>query len=398
MKKNIFFLHAVNISMNPQQVLSVARAWYNSGYRVYMFTPWESLKNVHENFIIVRLPALGKGHLRTLSFGALLFFILPVYAIIFRPFLIYSRQTYLEIFPVLLIKILIKTKYVLNINGWLEAEISQTASIGFLNNLANNLYYLSYKYSDCITSVTPEISTAIADRHNYSKQKILTIGNGVNLDYFKPVDRDKACAALTLPIEYDYLLFSGSFKRWHGLDFGIQMFHDLLLKRKNVKLLIVGSSALDNDQSIEDRTRLIAKNGTRNNDVLFTGFVDPSKISLYINAASLCLTFHPRLDMMKYGLAPLKIPEYMACKRAIVCTNVGGLDKFIEKYDCGVWAEAGNIQDYVEKVDYLLKNKREREKLAENGHKAAVEHLDWNKIAQNILNFINMVSKQKCAE
>jgi len=170
------------------------------------------------------------------------------------------------------------------------------------------------------------------------------------------------------------------------------MFCNLLKIQKKVRLLIVGSSALDNDQSTEEKTRLLVNELSGSSEVLFIGFVDPSRISLYISAASLCLTFHPRLDMMKYGLAPLKISEYMACKRAIVCTNVGGLDKFVEKYNCGVWAEAGNITDYVDKVDYLLKNRAMREKLGENGHQAAVQFFDWNKIAQNILNFVDRAS------
>ena len=84
----------------------------------------------------------------------------------------------------------------------------------------------------------------------------------------------------------------------------------------------------------------------------------------------------------------------MACKRAIVCTNVGGLDRFIDRHQCGIHAEAGNIVDYVVKVKFLLDNPVEREKRAENGYNAAINELDWNKIANKILAVTGITGKK----
>jgi glycosyltransferase involved in cell wall biosynthesis len=390
--KIIFFIHTVNISAKPQQILSVSRAWNNMGYKVFMFTPWEIVKNLNEPIKIIKIPTIGKGHLRSFCFGLALIFILPIFAFIYKPIMIYSRQIYLESIPIFILKKILRTKYVLNINGWRLAENKEWRKNYFnYRNYVEIFYKLSYKLADYIVSVTKGISNAIVETYNFPPENILTIGNGVNLDFFKPIPQENAQKFLNLSTDYIYLFFAGSFKIWHGLDFGLRVLSELLKKERNLKLIICGSSKLDPININEKNAKDYIDKEKLNDFIIFTGFIDPSKLHLYINASTICLTFHPNLEMMKFGLSPLKIPEYMACKKPIVCTDVGGLGELIEhQYKCGLAAKAGNIQDYVSKVLYLLHNKEIRDNLAENGYKIAVEQLEWNKIAQKILNFVKI--------
>lgn len=387
--KSIFFIHLLNISRNPQMVLSLARQWHEMGYKVYMFTPWEKLDLVKEKFKIIRFPCFKNGHLRSLVFGLQLCLFLPILGLYFRPAIIFSRHQYLEVFPIWVLKKLINTKYLLNIHGHSENEAKMYSRITVFHRIIYKLNHFAYQMANKVTTVTPELKNYIIETHKKKSDDVLVLRNGANINIFKPINREIAIRETALQPDYRYLLFCGSFKKWHAIKFKLKVFEELLGKYKNVKLLLIGDGGQDLDSSDNEISEYI-KNKKLNEHVHQFGFMPPEMVMLYINCSEVCLANYSHSPIAKYGFSPLKISEYMACAKPIVTTSIGGLGEFVKEYNCGLAANPDDINDCVEKVSYLLDNPQESEKMGNNGFKAAQEEFNWQVIAQKIISFAQL--------
>ncbi|MBI4733415.1 MAG: glycosyltransferase, partial [Rubrobacteridae bacterium] len=62
-------------------------------------------------------------------------------------------------------------------------------------------------------------------------------------------------------------------------------------------------------------------------NVVFTGRVHQSKIPAFINFFDVCIMPHVK-DSLTAAMNPLKIYEYLALGKPVVCTDVGEIDQF----------------------------------------------------------------------
>jgi glycosyltransferase involved in cell wall biosynthesis len=58
----------------------------------------------------------------------------------------------------------------------------------------------------------------------------------------------------------------------------------------------------------------------------------------------------------------------MSMKCCCISTNVGAVDEIIDDGINGIIMKLDDSQDLVEKINYLLNNEQDRQKIAENGY------------------------------
>ena len=75
----------------------------------------------------------------------------------------------------------------------------------------------------------------------------------------------------------------------------------------------------------------------------------------------------------------------MACKTAIIASDVGGNSELIENYVNGIIIKPHNIDSFVEQINNLFHNKKLRKLLVDNALKT-VEEYNWNKVGSLYLN------------
>ena len=78
----------------------------------------------------------------------------------------------------------------------------------------------------------------------------------------------------------------------------------------------------------------------------------------------------------------------MAFELPIISTNVFGIPEQIEDMKEGILIEPGNTNLLVEKINFLIKNPRKAQELANNGHKKLCRQLTLEHMTRSYENLI----------
>jgi len=200
--------------------------------------------------------------------------------------------------------------------------------------------------SDVITTVSPSLVQRLKN-FGYDA-KLIT--NGVNTDYFKPMDGAEGKKALGLTEDSFVLGYVGSIERWYALDEVITTMFELLKQGYNLKLLIVGASLFTHyDRELKNLVKTLGINDR----VILPGLIEYVHLPEYIAAMDLCLIpLAPHL--WRQAALPDKFFEYSACGKPILSTplpdvmNIAG-DNFFTYND---------KQQFIEQVKHIMDNPR----------------------------------------
>ncbi|MBM3264250.1 MAG: glycosyltransferase [candidate division Zixibacteria bacterium] len=150
--------------------------------------------------------------------------------------------------------------------------------------------------------------------------------DGVDTERFKPLDvtdlrrRLNLEGSLTVGV-IGSVVWSSRFEICYGWDIVEAMYR---LKNKPVKGIVVGDGTgipflkeRARQYGIEDR-------------ILFTGRVPHEEVPQYINLMDVCISTQTN-DSVGQGRTTAKLPEYLACGRFVIATEVGGATGMIRE-------------------------------------------------------------------
>ncbi|GAH62144.1 unnamed protein product, partial [marine sediment metagenome] len=156
----------------------------NLGHQVYVFAPFirDTKKDTD---IFKRIPYVNLPFIRTLSFQLFLFFILIYHILRNGVDVIYTRQESILIIPVIIAR-LVGKPHISEVNGIFAEEAENFLSKLFIFIVAF-VERISYALSNKIIAVTSGIKNYIEAKYNIFGDKIVVVGNGANVDLFKPM-------------------------------------------------------------------------------------------------------------------------------------------------------------------------------------------------------------------
>ncbi|MBN2787004.1 MAG: glycosyltransferase, partial [Paludibacteraceae bacterium] len=93
-----------------------------------------------------------------------------------------------------------------------------------------------------------------------------------------------------------------------------------------------------------------------------------------LNTADICVNPDKPTEMNNLSTMN-KIMEYMALKKAIVQFDLKE-GKFSAQ-DASLYAKNDDINDFAEKIEFLLDNEKERNKMGEYGYNRVLKELSW---------------------
>jgi D-inositol-3-phosphate glycosyltransferase len=204
--------------------------------------------------------------------------------------------------------------------------------------------------------------------------KITVIPCGVNLDLFKPVDKETARKELGLDHQ-KVILFVGRMDPLKGLE---QLLTSLTYMdgEKPPLLIIVGGDA-HSHKRVQVLKR-IAKELNIQDRVTFIGSVAQNRLPLFYSAADVCaIPSHYE----SFGMVAL---ESLACGTPIVATNVGGIKNVIRNNEMGRIIGDNSPQSLSSNISELIcqpDGKAEHIKLRRD----AIAEFSWSAIADRIL-------------
>ena len=252
-----------------------------------------------------------------------------------------------------------------DVNNWRVQKLKQ-------------IYVDSCKYVDGLFV----ISTALKEYFisvGVPEEKITIVNMTVEPTRFEGVRKD--------PTVERYIAYCGTASNnKDGVNKLIEAFGLVAPKHKDVKLYIVGNTPSASDES--GNLQLIESLGLKDR-VVFTGVVPAADMpQLLTNAAVLALARPDNLQA-KNGF-PTKLGEYLLTGNPVVVTKVGDIPLFLKDGESALLAEAGNSQEFADKLCWALENPEEALVIGGKGREVAMRNFNSINETQKIINILGL--------
>ena len=163
-------------------------------------------------------------------------------------------------------------------------------------------------------------------------------------------------------------IYGGNFGRPQGLDFLLDVLR-AYKNKKNVKFILIGRGT--------EKAKIfneVNNNGYKN--VLTYDFMPRDDYEALTRVCDIGLIFlDKRFTIPNY---PSKTLSYFECSLPIMAAIDKNTDysKLLEEVNCGFWVENGDIKSFKNKFNQLIKDKKLRSTMGDNGHQHLIN--EWN--------------------
>ena len=367
-----------------RKVWELARHLEKIGHESWVFIPEKEKPKKDVPAPCISYPVIDLRILRPLSAYTMLFLKPLFHALHHKPDFIYFR-TAPTILPMLLSR-LIGAKLILEINGdALTEQRGRSANLrrDFIHYFRVKLICLAEgvnaRAAQVIITLTEGLKQIILKRYSTPDEKIFVIGSGTNIDHCRPMDKTESRKILGLDQQNRYVGFVGVLYAHQGLDTLIEATPELLQSCPDVVFLIGGGGPMA--KVWQERVRQMNVDKA----FRFLGVIPYDKLPIFLNAADICVA---PFKEDRGETSPLKLFDYMACGRPVVCSDIPSLKSLIEATD-GILAVRPDDSDALASgLISLLNDDAMREHMGNEGRKYAVNCHSWDVIAHRIVEVI----------
>jgi D-inositol-3-phosphate glycosyltransferase len=229
---------------------------------------------------------------------------------------------------------------------------------------------------DCHRTIatTAKEKEELVVRYGALPDKIAVIPCGVNLDLFKPADKEKAKQELGLGDD-KIVLYVGRIEPLKGVD---QLLRAMtyLQNGQRIKLLIVGGD--ENSREEIERLQKLSQALHVERLVAFPGMIKHNMLPRVYSAADVCVipSYYE-----SFGLVPL---ESLACGTPVVATDVGDLENIVRQGETGYVVRDNAPYHLAEKIALVLSRSRSGTESA-GLIRESVTGFGWSNIARRIV-------------
>ena len=207
-------------------------------------------------------------------------------------------------------------------------------------------------------------------------EKFVEVPNGVDIDFFKPRSKSPSLVRKYGLENKQVILFVGALDSAHyfkGVNYLIKAFE--LLKREDVKLLIVGEGDLK--KVYMD----LVESFNLSHKVIFLGYVPDEQLVNYYNLSDIFVL--PSIDKSEaFGMVLI---EAMACAKPVIATDLAGVRKVVDARVNGRLVKPKNIEALTAQFEYFLENERRRINYGKKGRIKVVNEYSWYEVVKKIV-------------
>lgn len=202
------------------------------------------------------------------------------------------------------------------------------------------------------------------------EKKMCIIENGIDFTKFEGCDKYRKETRKKYNIKDDEIVIGvvGRLSEQKDPMTTIKAFNEVYKENKNVRLMYVGSGEL------EDEVMKYAKENNLQHLVTITGWVDNTE--RYIPAFDIAIL---PSKWEGFGLA---IIEYMACKKPIIASKVGGILDIIKSEDNGFLVDARDVSKFAKYIMKYIKDKGLCNRIANYNYKYYVEKFNIRELVK----------------
>jgi glycosyltransferase involved in cell wall biosynthesis len=205
--------------------------------------------------------------------------------------------------------------------------------------------------------------------NKYGSERARIQPMGIDVDKFKPIQKDKARERLGLRGSAPYALYVGRIHETKGLSYLIEAMKLIIQGNPDLKLILVGDGPHRARYQAMSRALGIEKN------VMFKGWVKPDELLLYYGAADMFV--FPTLEE-PWGIVIL---EALACKKPVITTFSGCVPKLIDELKEGLFVVPKRDALGIKKA--MLKVLPDSEEVSRRINSEKLRKYGWDEIIKN---------------
>lgn len=222
----------------------------------------------------------------------------------------------------------------------------------------------------------------------FDSESVSVAPNGVDLSTFSGTEsKNDLRLELDLPESKKIIAYIGKYKTMgmdKGVDDLVRVFGSLILKRSDLKLLIVG---LSTEEKIE-LANTLSRSLVPSECYKLVSFVSQKEVGKYMRASDVLVMNYPNTEYYRSFMSPMKMFEYMASGRPIVTTDLSAIREILDD-DSAVFV-APDSNDALEQGILKLLNDGNFGKTIANTALEKVKSHTWKNRARNIIDFISI--------
>ena len=224
-----------------------------------------------------------------------------------------------------------------------------------------------------LITISNKLRQMYSDRYNIGIDSILVAQSATSL--FNNIDLPEVNLSKNkINIGYIGSLFKGR---------GIEIIIQLAQHFKNIDFHVIGGKKED----IE-----FWKNEANNSsNLIFYGFINPKETYKYRNMCDILIAPYQGAEEGNRNsdyMSPIKIFEYMASKKVIICSDLPAIRESIDE-NHAIFANNKNINEWIKAVEYLVENPKEIEVLSNNAYNHCLENFTYEARCKKILKVLN---------
>lgn len=204
--------------------------------------------------------------------------------------------------------------------------------------------------------------------------RVSLITNGTNTNHFKPGRK------LSFNLPNKYVVFFGTFSKWHGIEFILQASNHTLWP-KEVKIVFAG------DGEMKWKIESASKNSS---NIIYLGRLPYETIPEIVSNALLSLipieNINNRADT---SVCPLKLLESLSCGTPVIVSNLESLSNFVKAHSCGLVIEPFKPEKLAQLVMDFHQNPQLLRTMGEKGRDVVLASYTWKRKAEEISEIIN---------
>lgn len=207
--------------------------------------------------------------------------------------------------------------------------------------------------------------------------------SGVNTELFNPGVAGDARA----PRETYTLFFHGSLTPNRGLAEAVRALALLRAEGVSVRFKVVGGGAY------LDRLQVLAAELKLEDAVEFAGYADYARIPALIADADLCILTYPKLGYWEANV-PLKILEYMAMRKPVLCTRLRVFEDMTEAGPFAVFIDDNSPWHIADGINYAMNNQTVLAAHGEQAREIVQRRYTWEAISRHLDEFLNRTAQR----
>ena len=230
-----------------------------------------------------------------------------------------------------------------------------------------------YKHSDEVIPTNERLGNYVKRMSNGKCKKIFLLHHGIDTSLFHKRDNNTKLRRKFGFNEDDKIaVFLGTTYDFAGIDVVIKNFAVMRIILPTIKIMIVGAG--DYDTKLK---RLIIEQGLEK-EVVLTGFQPYEEVPEFLGIADIAFNSF-RLNDITKDIIPVKIVQYLACGKPLICTPLPDIVKLFPEKDSGIlYCDIKQGDKFAALIAETMANQTLMNQLSQNAVNFIVKNFDMN--------------------